>query len=110
VLASGTVITLLIALLALITLRSRRLSGNLSALDAEQRALIDNPLAGILFVEGRRIRRTNRRIAELCGRNSGELSGVMIDELVASEADSAAFGATLTKIRDSAMAAEVELN
>jgi diguanylate cyclase (GGDEF)-like protein/PAS domain S-box-containing protein len=110
VLASGTVITLLITLLALITLRSRRLSGNLSALDAEQRALIDNPLAGILFVEGRRILRTNRRIAELCGRNSDELSGIMIDELVASEADSAAFDATLSRIRDSAMAAEVELH
>src|SRR5829696_6998120 len=37
VLASGTVISLLITLLAAITLRSRRLSGNLSALDAEQR-------------------------------------------------------------------------
>src|SRR5215207_4338149 len=44
VLASGTVISLLLTLLAVMTMRSRRLSGNLSALDAEQRALVDNPL------------------------------------------------------------------
>ena len=50
-------IIFLIALLTVIGLRSRQLSGNLSALDAEQRALVDNPLAGILFTEGRRILR-----------------------------------------------------
>src|SRR5436309_14748295 len=43
VLASGVIISLLIALLAVIGLRSRQLSGNLSALDAEQRALVANP-------------------------------------------------------------------
>jgi CHASE1-domain containing sensor protein len=43
VLTSGTVISLLMTLLAVMTMRSRRLSGNLSALDAEQRALVDNP-------------------------------------------------------------------
>ncbi|MEN3375843.1 MAG: hypothetical protein V7604_1198, partial [Hyphomicrobiales bacterium] len=108
-LASGTVISLLMTLLAVIAMRSRRLSGNLNALDAEQRALVDNPLAGILFTEGRRILRANRRIAELCGRGCDELTGSMIDAMVASEADGEAFGAALAKIRDSGMATEVEL-
>jgi diguanylate cyclase (GGDEF)-like protein/PAS domain S-box-containing protein len=109
VLASGTVISLLMTLLTVITMRSRRLSGNLSALDAEQRALVDNPLAGILFTEGRRVLRANRRVAELCGRGRDELAGSMIDAMVASEADGEAFGAALAKICDSGMAAEVEL-
>jgi diguanylate cyclase (GGDEF)-like protein/PAS domain S-box-containing protein len=108
-LASGTVISLLMTLLAVIAMRSRRLSGNLNALDAEQRALVDNPLAGILFTEGRRILRANRRIAELCGRGCDELTGSMIDAMVASEADGEAFGAALAKIRESGMATEVEL-
>ena len=64
VLASGIVISLLMGLLTVIGLRSRQLSGNLNALDAEQRALVDNPLAGILFTEGRRILRGNRRMAD----------------------------------------------
>jgi diguanylate cyclase (GGDEF)-like protein/PAS domain S-box-containing protein len=96
-------------LLAVITMRSRRLSGNLSTLDAEQRALVDNPLAGILFTEGRRILRANRRVAELCGWARDDLAGSMIDAMVAREADGEAFGAALAKIRDSGMAAEVEL-
>ncbi|MEN3382029.1 MAG: hypothetical protein V7608_2073 [Hyphomicrobiales bacterium] len=108
-LASGTVISLLMTLLAVIAMRSRRLSGNLNALDAEQRALVDNPLAGILFTEGRRILRANRRIAELCGRGCDELTGSLIDSMVASEADGEAFGAALAKIRESGMATEVEL-
>lgn len=110
VLVSGTVISLLMTLLAVISLRSRRLSGNLSALDAEQRALVDNPLAGILFTDGRRILRGNRRIAELCGKSSGELQGSMVDALLATEADSAVFDTALTRIRDSAMATETELH
>ncbi|MDB5564310.1 MAG: diguanylate cyclase, partial [Tardiphaga sp.] len=110
VLASGTAISLLMTLLAVITMRSRRLSGNLSTLDAEQRALVDNPLAGILFTAGHRILRGNRRIAELCGRSADDLPGSTIDELVATEADREAFDAALTRIRDSAMAAEVELH
>ena len=109
VLASGVVISLLMALLTVIGLRSRQLSGNLNALDAEQRALVDNPLAGILFTEGRRILRGNRRMAELCGASPDELPGSTVDSLLASEADSAAFGAALTTIRDSAMATEAEL-
>ena len=110
VLASGVVISLLMALLTVIGLRSRQLSGNLNALDAEQRALVDNPLAGILFTEGRRILRGNRRMAELCGASPDELPGSTVDSLLASEADSAAFGAALTTIRDSAMATEAELH
>ncbi|MEH2608769.1 diguanylate cyclase [Bradyrhizobium sp. AZCC 1693] len=110
VLASGVIISLLIALLAIIGLRSRQLSGNLSALDAEQRALVDNPLAGILFTEGRRILRGNRRMAELCGASSDELPENSVDSLLATEADSTAFGAALTTIRDSAMATEAELH
>src|SRR5439155_26979536 len=48
VLASGMVISLLMTLLAVMMMRSRRLSGNLSALGAEPGAPVDNPLAGIL--------------------------------------------------------------
>ncbi|MGM4988867.1 diguanylate cyclase [Tardiphaga sp. 841_E9_N1_2] len=110
VLASGSAISLLMMLLAVITMRSRRLSGNLSTLDAEQRALVDNPLAGILFTAGHRILRGNRRIAELCGRSSATLPGNTIDELVATKADGEAFDAALNRIRDSAMATEVELH
>jgi diguanylate cyclase (GGDEF)-like protein len=110
VLASGIVISLLMGLLAVIGLRSRQLSGNLSALDAEQRALVDNPLAGILFTEGRRILRGNRRMAELCDASPDQLPGSTVDALLAAEADSAVFGAALTTIRDSAMATEVELH
>src|SRR5437660_658824 len=110
VLASGVVISLLVALLTVIGLRWRQLSGNLNALDAEQRALVDNPLAGILFTEGRRILRGNRRMAELCGASPDELPGGTVDSLLATEADSAAFGAALTTIRDSAMATEAALH
>jgi diguanylate cyclase (GGDEF)-like protein/PAS domain S-box-containing protein len=110
VLASGTVISLLLTLLVVIAMRSRRLSGNLSALDAEQRALVDNPLAGILFTDGRRIVRGNRRIAELCGKPSDELPGSSVDALLATAADGELFGAALTRIRDSAMATEAELH
>jgi len=110
VLASGIVISLLMGLLTVIGLRSRQLSGNLNALDAEQRALVDNPLAGILFTEGRRILRGNRRMAELCDASPDELPGSTVDSLLATEADSAVFGAALTTIRDSAMATEVELH
>ena len=110
VLASGTVITCLMALIAVIGLRSRQLSGNLNALDAEQRALVDNPLAGILFTDGRRILRGNRRMAELCDASPDELPGSTVDALLATDADSAVFDAALTTIRDSAMATEVELH
>jgi len=110
VLASGIVISLLMGLLAFIGLRSRQLSGNLNALDAEQRALVDNPLAGILFTEGRRILRGNRRMAELCDVSPDQLPGNTVDALLATDADSAVFGAALTTIRDSAMATEVELH
>jgi diguanylate cyclase (GGDEF)-like protein len=110
VLAGGIVISLLMGLLAFIGLRSRQLSGNLNALDAEQRALVDNPLAGILFTEGRRILRGNRRMAELCDASPDKLPGSTVDSLLATEADSAVFGAALTTIRDSAMATEAELH
>ncbi|QCI63916.1 sensor domain-containing diguanylate cyclase [Phreatobacter stygius] len=110
VFGSGLVISLLITLLSLIVMRSRRLSGSLSALNAEQRALVDNPLAGILFTRGHRILRGNRRIAELCGRGVDDLPGSDIATLVASPADGDAFGTALTRIRDTAMAAEVELH
>src|SRR5436190_3172336 len=110
VLASGMVISLLMTLLAVMTMRSRRLSGNLSALDAEQRALVDNPLAGILFTAGRKILRGNRRIAELCGKSSDELKGNTIDALLATEADGEKFDTAVVRIRDSAMAAEAELH
>ncbi|MET0722195.1 MAG: CHASE domain-containing protein [Tardiphaga sp.] len=110
VLASGTAISLLITLLAVITMRSRELSGSLTTLNAEQRALVDNPLAGILFTSGRRILRGNRRIAELSGRSVDELPGSTIDALMATDADREAFDAALTRIRDSAMATEVELH
>lgn len=110
VLVSGTLISLLMALLAVITMRSRRLSGNLSALDAEQRALVDNPLAGILFTNGRKILRGNRRIAELCGKSSDELQGTTVDALLATEVDTEAFGAALERIRESKMATEAELH
>ncbi len=110
VLASGTVITLLIALIAGIGLRSRRLFGNLMALDAEQRALVDNPLAGILFTRGHNILRANRRIAELCGQSSDDLKDAAVESLLASDADRVVFGTTLTKIRDSAMASAAQLH
>jgi diguanylate cyclase (GGDEF)-like protein len=110
VFASGAVISLLLALLAVLVLRSRRMSGNFSALDAEQRALVDNPLAGILFTKGRRILRGNRRIAELCDTSLHALTDCTIDSVVATEADSDAFSAALARIRDSAMATEVELH
>jgi diguanylate cyclase (GGDEF)-like protein len=110
VLASGIVISLLMGLLAFIGLRSRQLSGNLNALEAEQRALVDNPLAGILFTEGRRILRGNRRMAELCDVSPDQLPGNTVDSLLATEADSAVFGAALTTIRDSAMSTEAELH
>lgn len=110
VLASGTVISLLMTLLAVTGMRSRRLSGNLTALDAEQRALVDNPLAGILFTNGRKILRGNRRIAELCGKSADQLQGASVDALLATDADTAAFGAALERIRDSAMATAAELH
>ncbi|MFX7792659.1 hypothetical protein ABTK00_19665, partial [Acinetobacter baumannii] len=96
--------SLLVTLLSILTMRSRRLSGSLSALNAEQRALVDNPLAGILFTKGHRILRGNRRIAELCGRAPDDLPGSEINALVANPADADAFDAALTRIRDSAMA------
>jgi diguanylate cyclase (GGDEF)-like protein len=110
VLVSGVIITLLIALLTAIVMRSRQLSGSLSALDAEQRALVDNPLAGILFTDGRRILRGNRRIAELTGREADTLPGSMIDQLLAGEADRAAFVTALARIGESGLATEVELH
>jgi diguanylate cyclase (GGDEF)-like protein/PAS domain S-box-containing protein len=110
VLVSGTLITLLMALLAVAGMRSRTLSGNLTALDAEQRALVDNPLAGILFTDGRKILRGNRRIAELCGKSSDDLQGTAVDALLATEQDTAAFGAALERIRESKMATEAELH
>jgi diguanylate cyclase (GGDEF)-like protein/PAS domain S-box-containing protein len=109
-LVSGVIITLLIALLTAIVMRSRQLSGSLSALDAEQRALVDNPLAGILFTDGRRILRGNRRIAELTGREADTLPGSTIDQLLAGEADRAAFATALARVGQSGLATEVELH
>jgi diguanylate cyclase (GGDEF)-like protein len=109
VLASGAAISLLMSVLAAIALRSRALAGSLSALDAEQRALLDNPLAGILFTEGRRILRGNRRVAELAGRSVDALAGSTIDALVTGDAETEKFDATLKRIHDSAIASEVEL-
>lgn len=109
VLGSGTVISLLVALLSGIVMRSRRLSGSLSALDAEQRALVENPLAGILFTDGRKVLRGNRRIAELCGLAPEGLAGLDIDALVAMPRDAAAFDAALAKVKGGG-AASVELH
>ncbi|MGO4739007.1 diguanylate cyclase [Bosea sp. 2KB_26] len=110
VLASGSIISLLAALLALIVLRSRLLSGNLTELDAEQRALVENPLAGILFTDGRKVLRGNRRIAELCGLAAENLSGLEIGALVAGSDSEAAFDMALAKIRSNGAAgAELHL-
>lgn len=109
VLASGSIISLLAALLALIVMRSRRLSGNLTELDAEQRALVENPLAGILFTDGRKVLRGNRRIAELCGLASEQLPGLDIGALITEPDSTAAFDTALAKIRSSG-AAGVELH
>lgn len=108
VLGSGSVISLLVALLSVIVMRTRRLSGSLSALDAEQRALVENPLAGILFTDGRRLLRGNRRIAELCGLAPETLAGLDIEALVATPQDAAAFDAALARIKDGG-AASLEL-
>lgn len=110
VLTSGTAISILITLVSVVTMRSRQLSGDLSVVNAEQQALVDNPLAGILFTSGKRVLRGNRRIAELCGRNIDTLPGSTINDLLATEDDNEAFTAALSRINDSAMATEVELH
>ena len=109
VLASGSIISALLALLSLTVMRSRRLSGSLETLDAEQRALVENPLAGILFTDGRRVLRGNRRIAELCDIAAEKLAGLDIETLLVEPRDIEAFEAALGKIRASG-AAGVELN
>nr|WP_314075872.1 CHASE domain-containing protein [uncultured Roseococcus sp.] len=100
VLASGAAISLLAAFLVLILMRSRRLSGSLTALGAEQRALVENPLAGILFTTGRRVERGNHRLAALCGLSLEELPGLDIARLLARPEDSEAFDAALARIRE----------
>lgn len=110
VLASGTAISFLMALLYVITMRSRRLSGSLVTLNAEQRALLDNPLAGIVFTSGYRILRGNRRIADLCGRELASLPGTAMHDLLATSVDQEAFNAAIGRIRESAIATEVELH
>lgn len=100
VFASGAAISLLAACLALILMRSRRLSGSLTALSAEQRALVENPLAGILFTTGRLIQRGNPRLAAFCGLSHEELAGRDIGQLLARPEDSAAFDTALARIRE----------
>jgi diguanylate cyclase (GGDEF)-like protein len=109
VLGSGLVISVLALLLAVMMMDGRRMSGNLSRLRAEQRALVDNPLAGILFTAGHDILRGNNRIAEFCGCGVETLPGRKIGELLASGDDLAAFDAALARIRNSAVVTEVTL-
>jgi diguanylate cyclase (GGDEF)-like protein len=106
---SGIGISVLTMLLVVMTLHWRRISGHLGCLDAEARALVDHPLAGILFTAGHDVVRCNARIAELCGWDVEELSGIDIGKLIAGDADLVAFDAALIKIRHSGMAAEVAL-
>ncbi|MDI4666306.1 CHASE domain-containing protein [Xanthobacter autotrophicus] len=98
VLASGAVISLLLALMALSLMRAGRLSRSLGALDAEQRALVENPLAGILFTQGRKVVRGNRRMGELCGRAPEALTGLDVGEIAARPQDVAAFNEALAAI------------
>lgn len=81
------IIGVLTMMLAIMTMRSRRLAGDLVSLDAEQRALVDNPLAGILFTSGQHVLRGNGRIAELCGLDPQRLPGSTVDGLLARDAD-----------------------
>lgn len=99
VLAGGSVISLLLALVTFVSLRASRLSGNLSALDAEQRALVENPLAGILFLSGRTVVRGNRRLAALCAQEPESLAGRDVDALLAGSQDVAAFDAILSAVQ-----------
>ena len=99
VLAGGSVISLLLALVTFVSLRAKRLSGNLSALDAEQRALVENPLAGILFLRGRTVVRGNQRLAALCARERDSLEGLDMEALLDSPADVAAFEKVLATVQ-----------
>ncbi|CAN5282645.1 hypothetical protein BH11PSE4_BH11PSE4_23140 [soil metagenome] len=101
ILGSGLGISLLSMLLVIMTLHGRRMSNHLSRLDAEQRALVDNPLAGILFTAGHDVVCGNNRFAELCGRDVDELAACKIGMLIASDADLAAFDAALMAMRRS---------
>ncbi|MET3353581.1 UNVERIFIED_ORG: diguanylate cyclase (GGDEF)-like protein [Xanthobacter viscosus] len=98
VLASGSVISLLLAGMALSLMRAGRLSRSLGALDAEQRALVENPLAGILFTRGRTVVRGNHRMGDLCGRPPEALAGLDLADLAARPEDAAAFEAALAAI------------
>lgn len=99
VLAGGSVISLLLALVTFVSLRASRLSGHLSALDAEQRALVENPLAGILFLRGRTVVRGNRRLAALCDLEPESLGGRDVETLLAGPQDVAAFDALLSAVQ-----------
>lgn len=98
VLASGGVISLLAGMMAWSALRARRLSGHLHALDVEQRALVENPLAGVLFLRGRVVARANRRVAELCGRPPEALAGQDICALLADAGELPAFLSALEAV------------
>jgi len=91
VLASGGVISLLAAIMTAIALRSRRLRGDLATLDAEQRAVVENPLAGVMFLHGRTVARANRRLASMCAADPEGLAGRDVVSLFASAKDHAAF-------------------
>ncbi|MFG1479935.1 diguanylate cyclase [Xanthobacter sp. V4C-4] len=98
VLASGAIISLLAGVMAWSALRARRLSGDLHALDVEQRALVENPLAGVLFLRGRVVARANRRVAELCGLEPEALAGQDICALLADAHELPAFLSALEAV------------
>jgi len=59
----------------------------IEALLAEQEAILDNVMFGVLFVRERRIVSANRRCGELFGYYNGELEGKSIDMLVSNRVD-----------------------
>ncbi|ATB39938.1 hypothetical protein CYFUS_005386 [Cystobacter fuscus] len=81
ILVSGGVFSLLLAALVLSYVRTRRLAGSLGALGAEQKAILENPLSGILYTRQGTIVRSNQRMAEMCNRASEELVGLELGAL-----------------------------
>ena len=59
----------------------------IEALLAEQSAILDNVMFGVMFVRGSRVVSANRRCEELFGYTAGELGGALAEEIFPSRLD-----------------------
>ncbi|MDC6167982.1 sensor domain-containing diguanylate cyclase [Paucibacter sp. XJ19-41] len=77
----GLTITVLTVSLARAWARQRRTALSLGALSAEQMAVFDNALTGIVHVRGARLYRCNRRFADILGYEIEALAGLPASQL-----------------------------